>query len=63
MDWTDFLSAVGLVLIFEGFLPFLAPKNARQSFAMLAQLDDKRLRTIGLVALAAGVLVLYAVRG
>ncbi|NND65676.1 MAG: DUF2065 domain-containing protein [Gammaproteobacteria bacterium] len=62
MNWTLFLSAIGLVLILEGMMPFIAPERARQTFAILAQLDNRVLRTMGLLALLAGVVLLSFIR-
>jgi hypothetical protein len=57
-----FLSAVGLMLVMEGMLPFLSPRNFRRSLAAVAQVNDRVLRIAGLVSMLAGVLLLYMVR-
>jgi membrane protease subunit HflC len=38
MDWTDFLSALALVLVIEGMMPFLNPGGTRRTMALIAQL-------------------------
>ena len=51
------------MLVIEGLIPFWKPQALRQMLAMLAQLDDRAIRTAGLVSMAAGLLLLYLVRG
>ena len=53
--WT----ALALVLIIEGILPFVAPHFWRTTFTRLTQLTDDQLRMVGLIAIAAGVLALF----
>jgi uncharacterized protein YjeT (DUF2065 family) len=57
----ELLRAVGLVLVIEGILPFLYPKRWRNLVAMLATVDDKSLRTMGLLSMVIGIGVLYLV--
>ena len=61
--WQDFLSAVALMLVIEGILPFVSPAIMRQVFATMAVMDNRRLRVTGLLSMAAGVVLLYMVRG
>jgi uncharacterized protein YjeT (DUF2065 family) len=60
---SDFLAAVGLMLVFEGLVygafPWLAKRMAREVTAM----PDTLLRNIGTAAIALGVLVVWLVRG
>ncbi|HEB99160.1 MAG TPA: DUF2065 domain-containing protein [Thiotrichales bacterium] len=60
--WKDLLSAVALMLVIEGMLPFLNPAGLRRSLAAMMQLDDRSLRLIGLVSMLGGVGLLYLVR-
>jgi uncharacterized protein YjeT (DUF2065 family) len=62
VDWTDFLSALALVLVIEGMMPFLNPGGTRRTMALIAQLGDRPLRTLGLVSMSVGLLLLYIVR-
>jgi uncharacterized protein YjeT (DUF2065 family) len=62
MDWGDFLSALGLVLVIEGIMPFANPAGTRRTMALISQLGDRPLRTIGLLSMVAGLLLLYIVR-
>lgn len=49
------LLGIGLVLVIEGLAIALAPSRIEQVLAALASLDRDRRRLIGLVAVAAGV--------
>jgi hypothetical protein len=52
--------ALGLVLVFEGLMPFAAPAAWRRLFQQVLQLDDGQIRFFGLCALVAGLgLVLW----
>ena len=51
-------SAIGLVLILEGLLPFLNPGAWRRVFERALQLSDAEIRMLGLSSLAIGVVVL-----
>ena len=55
-------SALALVLVIEGILPFLSPRSMRQYMTQMSQMDDKTLRITGLVTMLAGVVLLYFVR-
>ena len=47
-------AAFALVLVVEGFLPLIAPRLWRDSFAKLVTLTDGQLRFIGLAAMLIG---------
>lgn len=57
-----FLSAVGLMLVMEGIMPFLSPRAFRRTLAAVAQGDDRVLRSVGLLSMLAGAALLYFVR-
>ncbi|MEZ5453335.1 MAG: DUF2065 domain-containing protein [Thiothrix sp.] len=59
LNWNDLLNAVALLLIMEGLMPFLSPSRLKQTYAQLLELPDKTLRTIGLVSVIAGILLLF----
>lgn len=61
--WADFLSAIALMLVIEGVLPFLNPEGLRKALAMMTQLDDRQLRFAGLSSMLLGVLLLLFIRG
>ena len=62
MFWTEILTAIALVLIIEGMVPFIGPGKYRQIVAQMAQLSDNHLRTVGLVIMIIGVVLLFIVR-
>lgn len=55
--WDVLLTAVALMLVFEGVLPFAAPALWRDTFRRMIELSDGQLRFIGLVSLTAGLLI------
>ncbi len=56
------LTAVALMLVFEGMLPFLAPGLWRETFRRLTEMSDGQIRFIGLTSMLIGLLVLYFAR-
>jgi len=58
----DFLSAVALMLVLEGVVPFVNPDYLRRMLSTLAQMDDRSVRIAGLVSMLSGVGLLYLVR-
>jgi hypothetical protein len=60
--WQDLLAGIALVLVFEGILPFLSPSRYRRTMMLAAQMNDNTMRTIGLVSMSAGLVMLYVVR-
>jgi uncharacterized protein YjeT (DUF2065 family) len=55
-------SALALVLIIEGILPFVAPTLWRATFLKLTRLSDGQLRFVGLFAIGIGLLALFTER-
>ena len=60
---TDLLAAFGLVLVIEGLLWALAPGFGRRMLEAASEMPESSLRTAGAVAVGAGVLVVWLVRG
>ncbi|MCG6936738.1 MAG: DUF2065 domain-containing protein [Gammaproteobacteria bacterium] len=60
--WEHIIPAFALVLVIEGMLPFLSPKIWRDAMSQAAQLPDRVLRSLGLVSMIAGVIILYFVQ-
>ncbi len=58
----DVLTALALLLVLEGILPFASPRVLRQVLVQAAQLDDHTLRAAGLVSMLLGLALLYLVR-
>lgn len=59
----DFLVAVGLMAVLEGLLYAAAPSLMRKGIRQMLEVSDFWLRTGGVAAMAAGVAVVWAVRG
>jgi len=57
-----FLSAVGLMLVMEGIMPFLYPRVFRRTLAAVVQADDRMLRIVGFLSMLAGAALLYFLR-
>ena len=62
MAWTDLLTALGLLLVIEGLLPFLSPHRFRQALLNFAAVDNRWMRGLGLACMLIGLLVLNAVK-
>ncbi len=56
--WT----ALAVVLIIEGLLPFAAPGLWRETFRRLTEFSDGQLRFVGLISIALGALALVLLR-
>ena len=56
------LAAMGLMLVFEGLLPFVAPQAWRETFKRMIELKDGQLRFIGLLSIFGGLLLLFLSR-
>lgn len=55
--WT----ALALMLVIEGMVPFISPGSMRRMLAAMMQLDDRTVRIMGLVSMLGGVALLYLV--
>lgn len=47
----DIGRAVGLMLVFEGIMPFLSPRRWRNMAQVLATVDERSMRLIGLFSI------------
>jgi uncharacterized protein YjeT (DUF2065 family) len=59
----DFFAAVGLMLVFEGLIYGGFPVLAKQLARAVIDMPESTLRTAGLASVAAGVAVVWLVRG
>jgi uncharacterized protein YjeT (DUF2065 family) len=50
------IAAIALVMIFEGIMPFIAPKAWKNTLLQLAQMKDQHLRIFGAIMMVAGAL-------
>jgi hypothetical protein len=58
MTGSDWLAAIGLLLVIEGILPFAAPAVWRDGFRRMLELGDGQLRFIGAASIVGGVFLL-----
>ena len=56
------MTALALVLVIEGLLPFASPGRYRQMVAEIVRLSDNHIRVVGLVVIVVGLALLYVVR-
>ena len=54
----NFLSALALVFIFEGIMPFLSPEKWKMFIARILTQDDKVLRITGFISMITGTILL-----
>ena len=52
--WYELAKAFCLMLVLEGVMPFIAPARWRNVAEMLARVDDRTMRIIGLVSMLIG---------
>lgn len=50
-----------LVLVIEGIIPFLYPRRWKEMVMMLAEVDDRTMRIVGLVSMVIGTVLLYLI--
>jgi uncharacterized protein YjeT (DUF2065 family) len=60
--WNDLLSALALMLVLEGLLPFLSPKGFREKMLIMLQMNDSQIRFASLTAMLIGVFLLYIIK-
>jgi uncharacterized protein YjeT (DUF2065 family) len=56
---TTLMTAVALMLVIEGLLPFLFPTVWRDAFRRLTEMSDGQIRFVGLSSMLAGLLLLF----
>ncbi|MEX1153534.1 DUF2065 domain-containing protein [Parvibaculum sp.] len=61
--WVDLLSALGLAIALEGLAYAAFPGPMRRAMAAVSLQPEQALRMAGLAALAAGVFIVWLVRG
>jgi uncharacterized protein len=60
---SDLLVAIGLVMVIEGLLWAVAPQIGLRLLTAAQQMPDQALRAAGAAAVAAGVVLVWLVRG
>ncbi len=58
MSMDVLLTAIGLFLVMEGIVPFVAPARWRDMFTEVARLADGQIRFVGFAALLLGLIIL-----
>ena len=58
----EILTAISLVLVLEGLLPFMNPKGYKNTIRLMLELPESRMRIVGLCSMIAGVVLLTLVR-
>ncbi len=59
LNSTTFWLAMALVLLVEGFMPFVSPATWRQTFTQILKLTDGQLRFFGLASLMLGLMLIW----
>lgn len=58
----DIATAVGLMMVFEGIMPFCLPERWRRMIGRIAVMDNRSMRSIGLVSMLIGLSILVFLR-
>lgn len=59
--WQILFSAIALVFVIEGIIPFLCPDCYRKLMKKMTKQQDQTLRIMGLVSMLFGVVILYII--
>lgn len=59
---SEIITAIGLVFVIEGLAYALMPGGMKQILAIMAEMPDESIRNTGLVAVTAGVAVVWLAR-
>lgn len=60
---SDFLSALGLLFVFEGLIYCSIPGGAKRMAAEVLKLPDETIRIFGVVSMVLGLGIVWLVRG
>ena len=58
----SWLTAIALMMVVEGLLPFAVPSVWRETFKKLTELSDGQLRFIGLISIVSGMAFIFMLR-
>lgn len=58
----EILTALALVMVIEGLLPFISPDSYKRTVAQMLKIPSSTLRIVGLGSMLAGVVILYFAR-
>ncbi len=56
------IAALGLMLVFEGLLPFIAPQAWRETFKRMIAMKDGQLRFVGIISMVGGLFLIFLSR-
>ncbi len=59
--WHQLGVAIALLFVIEGVIPFLSPGRWRNLVQVMAHMDDRTMRAMGLFSMLLGVVLLYLV--
>jgi uncharacterized protein len=59
--WHQLGVAIALLFVIEGIVPFLSPGRWRNLVQVMAHMNDRTMRTMGLLSMLLGVVLLYLV--
>ena len=59
--WHQLAVAVALIFVIEGMLPFLAPSRWRNMVKVMAEMDDRTMRSMGFFSMVLGLGLLYLI--
>ncbi|TAK87618.1 MAG: DUF2065 domain-containing protein [Aquabacterium sp.] len=54
--------ALALLLVLEGLMPAINPGGWRRMFEQIMQLNDQQIRTVGLVSMVLGLIMLWVLQ-
>ncbi|MEK7990300.1 MAG: DUF2065 domain-containing protein [Thiotrichaceae bacterium] len=60
--WSVLLSAIALIFVIEGIMPFLSPATWRRTLVSISEMENGSLRIMGFISMIFGILLLYLVR-
>ena len=63
MQWTDLLTAIGLVFVLEGVAYALFPEGFKKLFIAALEQSTANLRVMGLIGAIVGVAIIWIARG
>jgi uncharacterized protein len=62
MQWQELLVAMALVLVWEGLMPTINPSGFRRLLSTLQEMDDKKLRIMGLSSMILGAVLVFIIK-
>lgn len=60
--WSLFITAIGLLFVFEGILPFLSPSIWRKMVQQMFTQSDRTVRVMGLISMLLGLALVCIAR-